>query len=170
MAIPKETHTQALRAIGQALESLQINAFSIEKSGGKYLVRDWENSYLESISDEVWGKDSFRRLGSPAQKSRNVLTYDSPNSQSMEYQGRARRGKAGKQVKYPISSRLRAVGAYLDKKKAYSFEIRWSDDSVNVQFETSPGVMSQTDFTVQNLDELAIALRNRRSAESLSLG
>jgi len=51
-------------AYAQALEKLRISAFVLEKETDRYIVREWEPSFLKSIADKVWGlADSGRRSG-----------------------------------------------------------------------------------------------------------
>src|SRR5262245_42645445 len=59
MASSAKSYSQSLRAIGQALEILQISAFTLEKKEAKYVIRDWEQSLLKSIAKEVWGTDDL---------------------------------------------------------------------------------------------------------------
>src|SRR4029450_5370531 len=60
------SYSQSLRVIGQALEVLRINTFTLEKRGGKYIVRNWEPSFLKSITERVWGPgDSDKILLNP---------------------------------------------------------------------------------------------------------
>ena len=56
------SYSQSLRVIGQALEVLRINTFTLEKTGGKYIVRNWEPSFLESITEKVWGPEASDKI------------------------------------------------------------------------------------------------------------
>jgi hypothetical protein len=60
MASSTDSYAQSLRVIGQALETLRINAFTLETDGNKYVERDWETSFLKSVADEVWRNGRFR--------------------------------------------------------------------------------------------------------------
>ena len=55
----------------------------MEKHTDKYIVRDWEPSFLRSIADEVWGlADSY--LASPTKESSDLLAYDSADTERLE--------------------------------------------------------------------------------------
>ena len=151
------SYAQSLRVIGQALETLRINAFSLEKEGDKYVVRDWEPSFLKSAADENYRMDD----SAPAQKSGNILIYTRADTERLEPQGRSKRGS--KESPDTVSSGLRLVGDYLDQKKAVAFKIQWSIESARVKFEAASGGTKETSFTMQNLKDLAVVMYLRRS-------
>jgi hypothetical protein len=163
MASSTESYSQSLRAIGQALETLRINAFALEKNGDKYIVRDWEPSFLKSVADEVWGTRDFDQVSFPTQKSGDLLIYANSDAERLETQGRSRRGSNENPDSYTISSGLRLVGDYLDKKRAMTFDIWWSMETVRLRFEAAAGGPKETSFTVQNLQDLAVGMYLRRS-------
>jgi hypothetical protein len=74
-----------------------------------------------------------------------------------------RRGSKGNPATYTISSGLRSVGDYLDKKRAVAFDIWWSIESVRVRFETAAGGPKETNFTLHNLQDLAVGMYLKRS-------
>jgi hypothetical protein len=163
MASSTESYAQSLRVIGQALETLRINAFTLETDGNKYVVRDWETSFLKSVGDEVWRTVDFGQMPSPQEKSENFLIYTNSDTQRLEKQGRSGRGSNEKPDTHTISSGLRLVGDYLDQKSAVTFNIQWSIESVRVRFEAASGDPKETSFTMQNLKDLAVVMYLRRS-------
>lgn len=163
MASFTESYAQSLRVIGQALETLRINTFTLETDGNKYVVRDWETSFLKSVGDEVWRTEDFGQMPSPQEKSENFLIYTNSDTERLEKQGRSRRGSNDNLDTYTISSGLRLVGDYLDQKGAVTFNIQWSIESVRVRFEAASGDPKETSFTTQNLKDLAVVMYLRRS-------
>jgi hypothetical protein len=163
MVSSTESYSQALRVIGQALETLRIDTFALEKKGDRYIVRDWEPSFLKSVADEVWGARDSDQMSFPTQKSGDLLIYTNSDAERLETQGRSRRGSNGNPDTYTISSGLRLVGDYLDKKRAVTFDIWWSIESVRVRFEAAAGGPKETSFTVQNLQDLSVGMYLRRS-------
>ena len=163
MASSTESYAQSLRVIGQALETLRINAFTLETDGNKYVVRGWETSFLKSVGDEVWRTDDFGQMPSPQEKSENFLIYTNSDTERLEKQGRSRRGSNENLDTHTISSGLRLVGDYLDQKGAVTFNIQWSIESVRVRFEAASGDPKETSFTMQNLKDLAVVMYLRRS-------
>ena len=162
MASSTESYAQSLRAIGQALETLRINAFTLEKNADKYIVRDWETSFLKSVADEVWRTGDFGQMPSQ-EKSENLLIYTNSDAERLEKQGRSRRGSKENPDTHTISSGLRLVGDYLDQKSAVTFNIQWSIESVRVRFEAASGDPKETSFTMQTLKDLAVVMYLRRS-------
>jgi hypothetical protein len=161
--MPDESYAQSLRAIGQALDTLRINAFTLEKEGDKYIVRGWEPSVLKNIADEVWGSSP----DTSKKQSGDLLVYEISDAKRLEAQGRARRGSKDIQNTYTISLGLRVVGDYLDKKMAVAFDISWSIESVKVRYKTAAGAPKGTNFTVQNLQDLGVGMYLRRSSRQL---
>jgi hypothetical protein len=159
MASSTESYTHSLRVIGQALETLRINAFTLEKEGRAYVVRDWEPSYLKGVTDEIQAADDFN----PNQKSRNILIYTHSDAERLKTLGHSRRGSQENPDTNTISSGLRLVGDYLDQKKAVTFKIYWSIESARVSFEADSSGAKETSFTMQNLKDLAVVMYLRRS-------
>lgn len=159
MATSAESYARSLRAIGQALETLHISAFSLAKEAGKYVVRDWEPSFLKALADE------FQPIGDFAgeRKSGNILVYNGSDAERLETLGRSRRGSNENIDTNTVSSGLRLVGDFLDQKKASTFNIQWSIESVRVAFETASGSPKETSFTMKTLKDLAVVMYLRRS-------
>jgi hypothetical protein len=158
----QEAYAQSLRVIGQALENLRISAFVLEKQTDKYIVRDWEPSFLRSIADEIWGLgDSC--LASRTKESSDLLVYDKADTERLETVGRASRESGLIHGTYEISSGLRVVGDYLDKQRAVAFSVWWSTDSVTVRYDRAAGAPKETNFTLQNLQDLKVGMYRQRS-------
>jgi hypothetical protein len=160
-----ESYAQSLRVIGQALETLRINAFALEKDGYNYIVRDWEPSFLKNIAAEIWGLGASGQTPFTNKKSGDLLVYNCSDAERLEATGRARRGSKELQDTYKISSGLRIVGDYLDKNRAVAFNIWWSIESVRVRYQTPAGDSKERNFTVQNLQELGVGMYLRRSSQ-----
>ena len=162
--MPHDSYAQSLRVIGQALETLRINAFALEKDGDNYIVRDWEPSFLKNIAAEIWRLGDSGQTPFTDKKSGDLLMYDSSDIGRLEATGRARRGSKKLQDTYKISSGLRIVGDYLDKNRAVAFNIWWSIESVRVRYQTPAGDSKERTFTVQNLQDLIVGMYLRRSS------
>ena len=157
-----ESYARSLRVIGQALDSLRITSFALMKDADKFIIRNWEPSFLKNIADQVWGSSDCAPKPTNT-KSRDLLIYDNSDTERLETVGRARRGSGESHTSYKISSGLRALGDYLDKHRATSVHIWWSTESVTVKYKTAAGTWKETNFTVQNLRDLAVGMYIRRS-------
>ena len=127
-------YAQPLRAIGQALETLKVQAFEMEPAGEAYFIRgatvinDSEPTLPQASpenSRSVWGgvagqKSTF--INAPqgaAATSRIELNYTPKDVERLETEGRAKRGGAVKMaVPSSLSQLLRCIGAYLTQKLA----------------------------------------------------
>jgi hypothetical protein len=158
------SYCQSFRAIGQALEVLRINTFTLEKTGEKYIVRNWEPSFLKSITEEVWGPgDSDKILLSPRRPT-EPLIYTSSDTNRLEALGRSKRGSDSGQKPHSLSLALRVVGDYLDRHRAVAFDISWARHSVTVKYQTPADGHKEANFTVQNLLDLGVDMYLRRSS------
>jgi len=159
-----ESYAASLRVIGQALESLRITSFVLAKDGDKFIVRNWEPSFLKNIADNVWPLGDSHQRSFTNKESTDLLVYDGSDTERLETIGRARRGSKEIQNSYKISSGLRVLGDYLDKQRAIAFDIWWSTESVTVKYKTAAGTAKETNFTVQNLHDLGVGMYLRRSS------
>jgi hypothetical protein len=158
------SYSQSLRVIGQALDVLRINTFTLEKRGEKYSVRNWEPSFLKSITEKVWGPgDSDKILLNPRGHT-EPLIYTSSDANRLEALGQSRRGSDSGQERHNLSLALRVVGDYLDRHRAVAFDISWVRHSVTVKYQSPADGHKEANFTVQNLHDLGVGMYLRRSS------
>jgi hypothetical protein len=168
MAPATLSYSQSLRVIGQALEVLRVKTFTVEKAGEKYIVRNWEPSFLKSITEEVWGdRHSDEILLSPGKPAESLI-YTSSDTNRLEASGRSKRGSDSSQESHNLSLSLRVVGDYLDRNKALAFDISWARHSVTVKYQTLADRHKEANFTVQNLFDLGVSMYLRRSSHRLA--
>lgn len=157
------TTGQSLRAIGQALEALRINSFKLEKRGDKYIVSNWERSFLDGVAERVWGRLASDRTRYLHGQRTAPLEYTSSDRQRLENRGRLRRGQRNMPTAENLPSSLRVIGDYLDKKEAVSFAIAWSLQSLTINYETCASTHREEHFTWQDLYDLGVGMYLRRS-------
>ena len=158
------SYSQSLRVIGQALETLRINTFTLEKRGGKYIVRNWEPSFLEGITEKVWGPRDSDKILLNNQGPTEPLIYTSSDTSRLEALGRSRRGSNSGQERHNLSLALRVVGDYLDRHRAVVFDISWIRHSVTVKYQSPADGHREANFTVQNLHDLGMGMYLQRSS------
>jgi hypothetical protein len=161
-----ESYARSLRVIGQALESLRITSFALEKDGDKFIVRNWEPSFLNNIANQVWGSNYCAPKPAHRKSKNPLLIYDEADTERLETVGRGRRGSTEIQKPYKISSGLRVLGDYLDQHRATNFHVWWSTESVTIKYQATAGTPKEANFTVQNLHDLAVGMYIRRSGRS----
>jgi hypothetical protein len=163
------SYSQSLRVIGQALEALRIDTFTLENRGGTYIVRNWEPSFLKSITEKVWGPgDSDKILLNPRREPTEPLIYTSSDTNRLEALGRSRRGSDSGQQRHNLSLALRVVGDYLDRHRAVAFDISWVRHSVTVKYQSPADGHKEANFTVQNLHDLGVGMYLRGSSRRLA--
>ena len=158
------SHSQSLRVIGQALEVLRINTFTLENAGGKYIIRNWEPSFLESITEKVWGLGDSDKILLNHRGPTEPLIYRSSDTTRLEALGQSRRGSDSGQERHNLSLALRVVGDYLDRHRAVAFDISWVSHSVTVKYQSPAEGYKEANFTVQNLHDLGVGMYLRRSS------
>jgi hypothetical protein len=160
------SYSQSLRVIGQALQVLRISTFTLERRGEKYIVRNWERSFLKSITEKVWGPGDSDKIVLNPQGSTEPLVYTSSDTNRLEALGRSRRGSDPGQERHNLALALRVVGDYLDRHRAVAFDVSWATDSVAVKYQSPADGDKEAIFTVQNLHDLGLGMHLRASRRS----
>lgn len=158
------SYSESLRVIGQALEVLRIESFHLEKHGDKYIIDNWERSFLHNIAERVWGPIAPGQTNSIRKRPAGSLIYTQSDTTRLQAQEHAKRG--AKELSKPATSLsipLRILGDYLDRKRALSFSISWSMQQVALVYETLDRVPRQEIFTAQNLHDFGVGMYLRRS-------
>ncbi len=175
-------YAHPLRAIGQALEMLELDNFYVEPDGKCFRVC-WQvpianftdNAVEESVVRHVWGLrpgQSFAEIGRDNLKRRAVtrreLRYSPEDVDRLDLAGKAHRHRD------PIGDRdtrlsqlLRALGEYLNQKNARLLRILRSGESVTVEFKTAAGETGEERFTFSELTEITVSMYSRRTRHTL---
>jgi len=120
--------SKSLRAIGQSLEILRVEAFELEKEDYSYVVRSKSLSptsqwiFRNSVVERVW--DSPGAAQNSTQVGNDWLRYDSTDISWLDAQGRkSRRSASFAQVRgvSRLSQLLRTLGEHLDVARGSSF-------------------------------------------------
>src|SRR5437899_864380 len=171
--VRKMLQSKSLRAIGQSLEILGVEAFELEKEDYSYVVRSKSLSptsqwiFRNSVVERVW--DSPGAAQNSTQVGNDWLRYDSTDISWLDAQGRkSRRSASFAQVRgvSRLSQLLRTLGEHLDRIEASGFKISWAPNSVSVEYQTSDGNHDRKSFTAEKVHELGLHMRFRRSSRS----
>ena len=175
-------YAQPLRAIGQALEILNIQDFEMEPAGDAFYVRgnvplpaNNELANDQCSADElraIWGvlpgegdrfSDEQKRSDSKS-LSRIELCYTVQDVERLEQEGRSHRGNSPKTADAPrLSQVLRCIGAYLNQKRATLCKIRREIDCVAIEYETSLGSRMKETLALKDLYDLWVRMYLQRS-------
>ena len=161
-------HAKSLRAIGQYLVTLPIQAFEIEKTGNDYVVRTASLSptaqwIFKESPNEV--SDSPTRTKKPSSNDRS-MRYETLDIVRLDAQGRKKRRKhsfSQTRGAKTLSQLLRTVGEHLDRIEVSAFTVSWSTDSVSVDYQRAEGGREREDFTLKQVRELGLHMQLHRS-------
>jgi hypothetical protein len=173
-------YAQPLRAIGQALELLNVESFDMEPDGEDFLIRGKATllgNSPEQPSEEdkvrhIWGVLPRQRTVEPGMKipARPVtvtqldLRYTPKDVDRLESEGRARRmdprriPDAGS-----LSQLFRTIGGYIGQKRARLLKVSWNGNSIVLLYETSPGRLSDEVLTVSDLYDVSVRMYMKRA-------
>lgn len=153
-----ESYNKSLRAVGQVLETYQLNAFDLTCKDEFYLVRGQAEggTVLQAL---------LRKWQRSLRKGRRFFEqkYNRQDIELLERQGRARR-RAGRRLPdfYHLPNVLRTVGAYLDMKEARLLQVSKRDLSLTILYETSQGHPEVEERTIASFYTFFLHLHQRR--------
>ncbi|TMB62535.1 MAG: hypothetical protein E6J54_30410 [Deltaproteobacteria bacterium] len=173
-------YAQPLRAIGQALELLNVESFDMEPDGEDFLVRGkatLPGNSPEQPSEEdkvrhIWGVLPRQRTlesgmnvpARPVTVTQLELRYTPKDVDRLESEGRAKRmdprriPDAGS-----LSQLFRTIGAYIGQKRARLLKVSWNGNSIVLLYETSPGRLNDEVLTVSDLYDVSVRMYMKRA-------
>jgi hypothetical protein len=182
MTDPNEHDAQLLRAIGQALEVLQFGSFTMEFTGGDFLVRgraatspeqEKARAMRQKVIKFVWealpgekaseAEIAFAMSTWPAELD---LRYTAKDMDRLEQQGKAKRQNVASVPDVAsLSQLLRTIGAYVEQKKARLVKISRYGESLVIQYDTVAGETTE-EVSSGSLYELWVQLYLQRASHT----
>lgn len=161
MANEPLSYAQSLRVIGQDLAKFRLNSFALEKSGHEYAVRIEQTALLEKLSQPKGFLktivEKFRSSDNSLNESPKLLRFTNAEILWSDTQRRAKRCEPHGMPTHNLSVILRALGNYLDKKRAGDFAIWWSTYAAKVKYDHN-----EEYFTTDNLHDLGVNMYLKR--------
>jgi hypothetical protein len=167
--------SQLLRPVGQMLEPLQIESFSlkVEDSGDVHVSaqkrEDRRPSTPEVSLRVVW--QTFRRhkpesVNEPASPSGVLeLHYTRDDIARMDAEEQSKRkGTGGTPEAHALSQIFRAVGAYVDQKSGKLLAFSKANDEIIIEYESALKKKLREQFTVASLYDYWVKMYKRRRA------
>jgi hypothetical protein len=174
-------YSQLLRALGQALELLNVSEFDVEPDGDDLLVRGKaivpvtnsielppEKNIVRDVWDLLPGQRTLELgLNIPA-KPLSVtgldLRYTPSDINRLEREGQSRRMNFQQTVDpATLSQLLRTVGAYINQQPARLVKISQKGALVLVQYQTLLGSRGREAFTLAELYDFWVKMCTRRA-------
>ena len=167
-------YAQMLRAIGQALEVIQIQEFEIELAGDDILVRGATPSAHHKHKPGQVSPDQLQAVWGAVpdlaakQAERSVadmeLCYSRSDIERLDAEGRARRGISSAPADASrLSQALRGIGGYLDHKRASLSTLRRDHDSMAAEYQTSAGTPMRETFAPKDIYDLWVRMYLQRA-------
>lgn len=159
-------YAQPLRAIGQALETLKVEEFELERNGEDFFVRGkLPLSQRRLLIGTIWGAlphrgDALER----APGSTIDLYYTAADVERLDKEFRLRRGQSQNAGDaWSLSQILRSIGAYVKQKRAYLTRITRESSCIAVEYETSSGSRMKETLVLRELYDLWVRMYLHRA-------
>lgn len=153
------SNSQALRAIGQALEEVRLDDFDLERFDGGFVVRRHEPSSQE-------GKSLFGRIRRRLRRGEDPLElrYTMEDIETLDEKGKAQRtGEIGIPDFYSLSQFLRTVGGYVDQRRARLIAIFRRGLMLTIEYVKTDGQLVTEEHTVASFYNSFVQMyRHRR--------
>jgi hypothetical protein len=146
-------YAAALRCIGQALQSRNIEVFELKTHSDEFRLQ---------------GGDS-----NPPYTALVELRFSIEDIKMIDHAGRARRGQSKPEIRFEsLPEILRVVGEYIDNKRAYlrrvdnSRSLSFDDPIVEIEYETRVEEVRLENLTMSFLRESAVRIYQERTQPS----
>ena len=166
---------QLLRPVGQMLEPLQLESFSLKLEEGNVSVQAQkreERSPPAEVSLRVsWqlfrGKKSDSAPEPQASSGLLELHYTVEDIARMETEGQSRRQAAGGRPEaHALSQVLRAVGAFVDQKQGRLTAVKMARQDITIEYESALKQKVTDKFTVATLYDYWVKMYLKRRQRS----
>lgn len=175
------TYALPLRAIGQALELMHIEAFELEKEGNDYVVRgrtkvlpcerllpqDLSHNLVHLARGNVPSQPSEEKESSTVRPSSVALElrYTPEEIDRLDREGQASRRDSNKMPDgHSMSELLRAAGDYVDQRGARLLGISWRYQSISIVYETAQGRRELDMLSLSSMYDFWLLMSIRKAA------
>jgi hypothetical protein len=172
------TYQLTLRALGQVLDLLHVHAFEIEVDGKDLVVHGVSEKTERKVAIKAMGFGNlvkiFRPTGvtvpgpqtgkkAPRSFTFSGMRFTETDLDRLEKQGRASRTSVGGTPSCPsLAQVLRAVGAYIDHKRARLVRVSGRDNRLAIIYHPPLGEQKLETFTQTELYDLWVLMYRRR--------
>jgi hypothetical protein len=161
------SYAQALRVVGQALESWHLEDFDLEGHGNDFLVRGVKRDAPRG--GNLLGAVQRLLFRKPTAHTNFVMLHYTPEEiDRLEQEGRAQRTSAsGMPDLSSLSQVLRALGTYVDGKGGRLLAIRRKQlspvmQSIKLEYQTYQGEVKKEEHETSAMYDLAVHMYMQR--------
>jgi len=170
---PNLSFAQLLRPVGQMLEPLNVESFSLRLQEGNVSVQAQKREEPRQPAPEIslrvtW--QLFRRKKSESapgpQPSSGLLElhYTQEDIARMETEAQSRRkAVGGRPEAHDLSQVLRAVGAFVDQKQGRLTSVKMAGQEITIEYESALKQNLTEKFTVATLYDYWVKMYLKRS-------
>jgi hypothetical protein len=157
-----------LRPVGQALESLQMQSFSLTMEGDAVVVRGRKrrDQSVDKLSSRgFWQLLRSSRTAEADEWEAVELRYTPEQLTHMDDEGRSKRGAdLSSPNAHSLSHIVRAVGDFVDQRQARLLSVRKDEQNIEIEYEMPGKGRVTEDFTVATLYEYWVRMYLKRSS------
>lgn len=163
--------SQLLRPVGQMLEPLQIESFSLKVEDGGVAVfadkretRQPAQNVSLKVSWQIFRRKKAETEPEPQPSSGSLeIHYSHDDIARMETEGQGKRtGAPGSPEAHTLSQILRAVGAFVDQKQGRLLSVAKDGQDITIEYESALKRASTEKFTVASLYDYWVKMYLRR--------
>jgi len=168
--------SQLLRPVGQMLEPLQIESFSlkVEDSGVSVHAQKREEARAQPpgvslrVTWQIFRRKKTEREHDPQPSSGALeVYYTRDDIARMDTEARGRRqGAGGRPEAHTLSQILRAVGAFVDQKQGRLVGVSMDGQEISIEYESALNRNLTEKFTVASLYDFWVKMYLRRRDRS----
>lgn len=168
--------SQLLRPVGQMLEPLQIESFSlkVEDSGVSVHAQKREEARAQPpgvslrVTWQIFRRKKTEREHDPQPSSGALeVYYTRDDIARMDTEARGRRqGAGGRPEAHTLSQILRAVGAFVDQKQGRLVGVSMDGQEISIEYESALKRNLTEKFTVASLYDFWVKMYLRRRDRS----
>ncbi len=161
------SYDQILRTVGQVLEALEINSFTLKLEGHDFTVSAQQHpgTRLRVLWQRLQGKKAESQATAHPASGALELHYTVEDIARMDSEGRAKRGHAaGTLAPHSLSQLLRAVAYFVDHEGGHLLTVRKDDQNIDFEYKTELETKVTQEFTVSALYDLWVKMYSERSA------
>jgi hypothetical protein len=148
-----------LRAVGQALEKLQLKNFTLKRAGQSYFI--WARDPAQANPSSQRTFESFRKRTTPIAP---TFRLDPDDLERIEHAGKVRRQKTYSVTNgHNLSHLLRTLGEHINSRGQRLLGITWREQSVSVVIETATGRRRVDELPTDYLYDLWVRMYLRRA-------
>jgi hypothetical protein len=174
-------YAQLLRPIGQMLEGLGVESFSLEVEGDDFVVRGQRPHEAPPKTSDVrtfrvlWqrirGKHPDAKPAAAPSSGVLELRYTAEDVEQMERAGREKRGTAsGTPEAHALSQVLRATGDFVDQKQGRLIALKKEDQTLTIEYESALKRRMTEELAVATLYDHWVRMYLKRSQRTVPKG